>query len=781
MVISSDGQTVTTSIAFASITVTYPEEMEFETITATDGTRTYTRVASGTVVFDIANYGEWVVSCMNVSVTVSVTADIDYPIELKSGFDVQEWLQAGSVSGTYASLDEVLADEKALRQLFTKHASVDYLVECCSSDLDESVEIIIANDLCAKWINLRDYALDTLYANQYIASAMDTADKYFYGEWALVNQVPKMTSATSPSGNASASSNYNSSYNAWQAFNEDNTFGWASLPNETSAWIRYNFASPIKVTHFRGLFTEANNTKVGIKFRIQATSVSNPTESDWQNVSDEYSNNPSVNFTELSGKLNITEEISSIRVLQTSGNTGLMTMKLQFLAYQPKGNVPIMTSNSAPYGEAIKSSEYSASYSAYKAFDGDDVSNWCGSASDTWGNAYVGYKFTNPICCKGVYVKNEPRQDLRMSSFAIKGSNDGTTWTTLETINRNTNDGVFYSVPNNDYYLCYAIFPLEGQPPQSCSVQALQFYGRELKVSVPKMDGNTSPWGEAFASSTDSVGGDFSPWKAFNKTNATNNDCWLASDGATYGECGYDFGYPVVVKSFMWANRQGASYQRSPHRFTIKGSNDGTIYDVIGTEFTNSVDTGGAEFIKLLENDTPYRYYKMSITEALGNAFGLGKLDFFGLDYSEHEERRWIYDHGVEVETLTKVQANTGHYEMESDQIYMYGSGTPSNATIVSVYANSIDFNDYNYSLECIKYGNKANVNDNFNVCVNSSEPNSYNNIGTRVATKAINTPFTESILYVGVSSVKQVVYPSINGRGMSDGSKATVTEWWLE
>ena len=134
-----------------------------------------------------------------------------------------EWAASAGITTSYASLAALIADEKAVRQLMTAHASVDYFANCPDSTI---ISTVINNDLCAKWINLRDYALDTLSAKSNIKSVMDTADKYGYGEWGIVDStttpptwgplgnVPIMTANDAPYGEAFGSTLYSSLYNS---------------------------------------------------------------------------------------------------------------------------------------------------------------------------------------------------------------------------------------------------------------------------------------------------------------------------------------------------------------------------------------------------------------------------------------------------------------------------------------------------------------------------------------------------------------------------------------
>ena len=64
--------------------------------------------------------------------------------------------------------------------------------------------------------------------------------------------IPVMTSNTSPSGTASASSEYNTSSQAWKAMDGSTTTQWASAAETRStggtAWLQYDFGYPVRPT-----------------------------------------------------------------------------------------------------------------------------------------------------------------------------------------------------------------------------------------------------------------------------------------------------------------------------------------------------------------------------------------------------------------------------------------------------------------------------------------------------------------------------------------------------
>lgn len=85
------------------------------------GTCSFTVTATGTYTVT-ANDGNQTFTT-EVTVTDTVTATL-------TGFTWQAWLTAADISTAgYSSLDDVLADEVAVRKLMTIHASVDYLVD----------------------------------------------------------------------------------------------------------------------------------------------------------------------------------------------------------------------------------------------------------------------------------------------------------------------------------------------------------------------------------------------------------------------------------------------------------------------------------------------------------------------------------------------------------------------------------------------------------------------------------------------------------------------------
>ena len=62
-----------------------------------------------------------------------------------------------------------------------------------------------------------------------------------------LSSIPAMTSASAPSGAASASSEYDAGYQAYKAFDQSVGYWATSSTNMTNQWLRYSFPTPRSV------------------------------------------------------------------------------------------------------------------------------------------------------------------------------------------------------------------------------------------------------------------------------------------------------------------------------------------------------------------------------------------------------------------------------------------------------------------------------------------------------------------------------------------------------
>lgn len=145
---------------------------------------------------------------------------------------------------------------------------------------------------------------------------------------------------------------------------------------------------------------------------------------------------------------------------------------------------------------------------------------------------------------------------------------------------------------------------------------------------VPKMTSNTTPSGEASASSYWSEP-DYPAWEAFNGTNNDGDDCWISSANTTSGYLCYKFENPTKVTVFELTNRNHNESINAPKNISLLASNNGTNWNNLGSFVNNNGKNKTTTFN--VDNNSEYLYYKININSVYdsGNAIAIGKLQFY--------------------------------------------------------------------------------------------------------------------------------------------------------
>ena len=156
--------------------------------------------------------------------------------------DVQTWLHCANIwdKTNLTTIDDVIADTTTLNTLIANENASDYLVRSTTWASD-----VCNNESAMTYIGLNDYCANTLLNDSTWVTAICSVDETLFTK--ILNEyVPRMISYTEPSGWVGSSSEQ-SGYPAWKAFDKDtSTQGWTS-PENTHAWIVYQFYKKVKV------------------------------------------------------------------------------------------------------------------------------------------------------------------------------------------------------------------------------------------------------------------------------------------------------------------------------------------------------------------------------------------------------------------------------------------------------------------------------------------------------------------------------------------------------
>ncbi|QSQ24510.1 hypothetical protein JY651_06035 [Pyxidicoccus parkwayensis] len=191
-----------------------------------------------------------------------------------------------------------------------------------------------------------------------------------------------MTSATLPSGTVTRSGVLSSDYEAWLAFDSNDSAPsmWLSEVGQTPAWIGYEWASGAKrVTHYAIKFVNGSLTsRAPRSWTFQGWNGSawvvldtRPNETNWAGVERrEYVVASPGSYSKY--RLNVTDDNDS----RSTGNETVSIGKLELFDCPcvTTNLVPVMTSPTLPSGSVTRSGVLSSDYEGWLAFDSVDSS-----------------------------------------------------------------------------------------------------------------------------------------------------------------------------------------------------------------------------------------------------------------------------------------------------------------------------------------------------------------------------------------------------------------------
>lgn len=447
-----------------------------------------------------------------------------------------------------------------------------------------------------------------------------------------------------------------------------------------------------------------------------------------------------------------------------------------------KDHVPTMTSNTAPYGTIIYSSDFGGAYPCWKVFDGDKTTG--GGPTNAVG-AYVGYKFVNPINIKKAVVRFRTGNT---DTFKIQVSSDNFTSDIrdVDTITNPTLDTDYVIDFSSDYgYVTSARLyqTTKNSSTGGTSIFHLQFYGRSLDVSVPAMTSDTLPYGEASGSSVYSAS--YNYYNAFDKL-VTSTKLWLPATNETPSYVSYEFPSKFLakkahIKTAINGSPSAVSYKIEAY----DGSNwialtENQTLSAAG-DITLDLNSNGVEYSK-------FRFYCADrMTQGGTTYFAIYDFNVFGVSYSEKEfeagtTKKWLYDHGVELETFTAYTTGASVEATKNDDNLFVS--IPASTQRNAAFATELDLTAYD--LYRIKVGDvlaASSASDYPNMVIYSQAPNYSGNGRLSVQAMAPSTNQLPNNLSLDISSYDASyligIQASNNTSAVSRSAKAT--EIWLE
>ena len=341
--------------------------------------------------------------------------------------------------------------------------------------------------------------------------------------WALAEGlVPTMTSDTAPSGVASASSvNAVSNHIVYHAFdNNDSTF-WSSAESSIPAWIKYKFPNKVCVrkakikpfkdnggTHCKDFVIQGSNDDSNWTDLYSGTNPNGSNADIVVNFANSnkyqyyrcYMPNSYTNYCALTSlqfysdaDITTSQDAMSLigkydycsNALLSNATWAEAICKSEYFEEVLVPLIPTMTSDTTPSGVVSAYSNYNTTSLPYKAVDGVATA----SEFDAWvGNPNIGgekwwqYEFDSPKIINRMFIsgrKYTAYGNGQITSFVLKGSNDGTNWTYLTgTIDRSSvGRGVrtYHNINNTVAYKYYRVGDIPDTIP---GIGELQFYGR---------------------------------------------------------------------------------------------------------------------------------------------------------------------------------------------------------------------------------------------------------------------------------------------------------------
>ena len=189
------------------------------------------------------------------------------------------------------------------------------------------------------------------------------------------------------------------------------------------------------------------------------------------------------------------------------------------------------------------------------------------------------------------------------------------------------------------------------------------------------MTSDTAPYGTVNVSSQ---GSNYEGFRAFDDTSS-----FWQGQGPTNQWLSYGFINASVIKKFSLKANNSGSVVRVKN-FKLQASNVADFSDAVDIGVYVQSQNNNVQVFEC-DNNTSYKYYRIFVLDTYGssNYVSIDRLQFYGVDYSEREfaegsTMKYLYDHGVELETISI----TGTGTKDDDYITLSAANAQASHTL---------------------------------------------------------------------------------------------------
>lgn len=280
--------------------------------------------------------------------------------------------------------------------------------------------------------------------------------------------------------------------------------------------------------------------------------------------------------------------------------------------------------------EILASSRFSGSFDDFKAFDGliANANTWISAAAPPqWLQIKIATGDKRILSSYAVQVNNYPSPTRAPKDWTMEGSNDGSTWDTLDTVTNETGwgSGEMRNFTCDVATTAYCYFRLNISANNGDGlVQVAELYLYSDVVSWPtefgphNMTAETSP--SPLVAAESSYFSTLRAWQAFDGGLTYPNQHWLGQ-GAGVDWMSIDLGAGNGKPLFAYTVRLTDSgfALRAPKNWTFEGSNNGSSWTTLDTR-TNQTGWYSQEARSFyVGGSTGYRYFRLNITANNGD------------------------------------------------------------------------------------------------------------------------------------------------------------------